>query len=103
MRRVIANGLLLASVPVGVGVGLWTALLTYVPDCQVRGLGTLALCATRPRFDPRLCVLGGGDAAAFVLLVSIAVRGRASQIAIFDVAAAAAGIVTGVWTSLMVY
>src|ERR1017187_5224193 len=103
MRRVITTGLLLASVPVGVGVGLWMARLTYLPYCPVRGLGTLALCAARPRFDPRLCVLYGGAAAAFVLLVSIAVRRRASRVGIFDCVAAAAGIVFGLWTSLITY
>jgi hypothetical protein len=103
MRRVITTGLLLASVPVGVGVGLWMALLTYLPYCPVRGLGTLALCAARPGFNPRLCVLCGGAAAAFVLLVSIAVCRRASRAGIFDCVAAAAGIVFGLWTSLITY
>ena len=103
MRRVVTNGLLLASLPVGVGVGLWMALRTYLPYCPVRGLGTLALCPARPRFDPRLCVLCGGAAAAFVLLVSIAVRRCASRVGIFDCVAAAAGIVFGLWTSLITY
>ena len=74
MRRILAYALGVASVPVGVGVGLWTALLTYLPSCPVRGLGTVALCAARPSFEPRLCVLCGGAAAALVLLVSIAVK-----------------------------
>lgn len=103
MRRVVTNGLLLASVPVGVGVGLWMALLTYLPYCPVRGLGTLALCAAQPRFDPSLCVLCGAVAAAVVLLGSIAVRRRASRVGIFDLAAAEAGIVIGLWTSLITY
>jgi ABC-type microcin C transport system permease subunit YejB len=103
MRRIIAYALGVASVPVGVGVGLWMALLTYLPSCPYRGLGTVALCAARPSFEPRLCVLCGGAAAALVLLVAIAVSPHVSRVAIFDLAAAAAGIALGVWTSLMTY
>jgi hypothetical protein len=103
MRRVITNGLLLASVLVEAGVGLWMALLTYPPYCPVRGLGTLALCAARPRFDPRLCVVLGGAAAALVPLVSIAVRRRASRVGIFDLTADAPDMVIGLGTSLITY
>jgi hypothetical protein len=103
MRRVVTKGLLLAAVPVGVGVGLWMALLTYVPYCPVKGLGTANLCAARPSFDPRLCVLCGAAGAALTLLVSIAVSRRASKVGIFDLGAAAIGIALGLWTSLMVY
>jgi hypothetical protein len=68
-----------AAIAVGVAVGVWMALQTYLPDCPVRGLGTLALCAARPRFAPGLCVLCGAAAAAVVLFVSIAVRRPASR------------------------
>ncbi len=103
MRGVVANGLLLAAVPVGVGVGLWMALVTYLPYCPVRGLGTADLCAARSSFAPSLCVLCGAAAAALVLLVSIAVRRSASRVGIFDLGAAAVGIALGLWASLMVY
>jgi hypothetical protein len=103
MRRILAYALRVASVPVGVGVGLWMAVLTSLPYCPVRGLGTLALCAARSRFDPRLCVLCGAAAACLLLLISIAVRRRASRVGIFDVSAAAAGIVIGLWTSSITY
>jgi hypothetical protein len=103
MRRILAIALRVASVPVGVGIGLWMALLTSLPYCPVRGLGTLPLCAARSRFDPRLCVLCGAVAAAVLLLVSIAIRRRASRVGIFDLAGAAAGIVVGLWTSLITY
>jgi hypothetical protein len=103
MRRVVSKALLLVAVPLGVGVGLWMALLTYLPDCPGRGLGTADLCAARPSFAPRLCVLCGAAAAAVVLLVSIAVRRRASRVAIVDLGAAAVGIALGLWASLMVY
>lgn len=102
MRRVVANGLLLASVPVGVGVGLWMALLTYPPYCPVRGLGTADLCAARSSFAPSLCVLCGAAAAALALLGSIAVRRSASRVGLFDLGAAAVGIALGLWASLMV-
>lgn len=103
MKRVVANGLLLAAVPVGIGVGLWLALLTYLPHCPVRGLGTADLCATRSSFDPRLCVLCGAAAAVLALLISIVVRPRAPRVGIFDLGAAAVGIGVGLWASLMVY
>jgi|GEM_PF-1931054 len=103
MRRLVATGLLLAAVPVGVGVGLWMALQTYLPDCPVKGLGTAALCAARSSFDRRLCVLCGAAAAALALLVSIAVRRRAAKVGIVDLGAAAVGIAVGLWASLMVY
>jgi len=103
MRRVVTKGLLLAAAPVGVGVGLWMALLTYLSYCPVKGLGTADLCAARPSFDPRLCVLSGAAAAALTLLLSIAVSRRASKVGIVDLAAAGAGIVIGLWTSLITY
>lgn len=74
MRLNPAVALRIAAVAVGVAVGIWMALQTYLPDCPVRGLGTLALCAARPRFAPGLCVLCGAAAAGLVLLVSMAVR-----------------------------
>ena len=79
------------------------ALLTYLPYCPVRGLGTADLCAARSSFAPSLCVLCGAAAAALVLFVSIAVRRSASRVGIFDLGAAAVGIALGVWASLMVY
>jgi hypothetical protein len=72
MRHRITNALLVASVPVGVGVGLLMALRTYLPYCPVRGLGTLALCAPRPSFQPGLCALCGAGAAVVVLLLAVA-------------------------------
>jgi hypothetical protein len=79
MRRILTNVLRVASVPVGVGVGLWLALLTDLPYCPVRGLGTLVLCAARPRFDRGLCALCGAAAAALVLLLSLGLRRRSSS------------------------
>jgi hypothetical protein len=97
MRRILAYALAAASVPVGIGVGLWMALLTHLPFCPGKGLGTLALCAAQPRFSPALCVLCGAAAALLVLLASVAVSLHVSRVAIVDVGAAAAGVVVGVW------
>ena len=103
MRRVLAYALGVGSVPVGVIAGLWMAQLTQTPACPVRGLGTAALCAGQPLFAPGLCVVGGGVAAAVVLLLSIVVLRPASRVAIFDLAAAEAGILIGLWTSTFVF
>jgi hypothetical protein len=101
MRRILGCALGVGSAPVGVLVGLWMALLTQTPACPVRGLGTAALCAGRPLFAPGLCVVGGGVAAAVVLLLSIVAFRPASRVAIFDLAAAEAGILVGLWTSTL--
>jgi hypothetical protein len=77
MRRPLSIALLGVAAAVGVGLGLWMALLThfpYLPDCPAKGLGTRYLCTAQPTFEPRLCALCGGAAAAFILLVSTAVR-----------------------------
>lgn len=103
MRRILARALLVASVPLGAGVGLWMAQLTRPPDCPVRGLGTLALCVPRSLFEPSVCVLYGAAAAAVLLLASIGVHRSAAKVGIFDLAAAEAGIVIGLWTSLLTY
>jgi hypothetical protein len=103
MRRILAYALAAASVPVGIGIGLWMALLTDLPFCPGLGLGTLRLCAAQPRFSMALCVLCGAGAAAVILLASIALSPRVSNVAFIDVGAAAAGIVLGVWASRMVY
>ena len=103
MRRIVTIALCVASVPIGVGVGLWTALLTSLPYCPGRGLGTLDLCAARPIFDQRFSVVCGTAAAVVVLLASIVVRHGSPKVAVADLAAAAAGILIGLWTSTIVY
>ncbi len=72
MRRILALVLRVASVPVGVGVGLWTAqLTTYQNPCSH------AICVDRlsllPTFAAWQCLLFGVGAAAFLLLLSYAV------------------------------
>ena len=63
----LTNALRLLSMPVGVGVGLWTAQLPWTcttPSCPQY---------TGPQFAPWLCVLFGAAAMAIVLLLSLAV------------------------------
>jgi hypothetical protein len=56
-----------ASVPVGVGVGLWTAqLTTYQNPCSPEGV-CLARLSALPTFATWQCILFGAGAAAFVL------------------------------------
>jgi hypothetical protein len=74
VRRPLSIALLIFAGAVGVAVGLWMALLTRLPYCPARGLGTRYLCAAQPMFSARVCVLSGGAAAAFILLASLAVR-----------------------------
>jgi hypothetical protein len=103
MRRILANSLGVAAIPVGVGVGLWMAQLTTAPFCPVKGLGTAYLCAPSPALAPSTCVVAGAAAAAVLVLLSIAIlRPAASLARVFDLAAAAAGILIGVWASLIV-
>jgi hypothetical protein len=71
MRRILALVLRVASVPVGVGVGLWTAqLTTYQNPCSH------AICVDRlsllPTFATWECIVFGAGAAAFLLLLSFA-------------------------------
>jgi hypothetical protein len=62
-----------ASVPVGAGVGLWTAQLTTVPSqCSAAGVCLLRL-SSRPTFATWQCALFGAGAAVVVLLLSFAV------------------------------
>jgi hypothetical protein len=72
----IALVLRVASVPVGVGVGFWTALLTTGGLCGNHGNGALSVC---PQFYPVAtfavwqCALFGAAAAVVVLFLSLAV------------------------------
>jgi hypothetical protein len=71
MRRRMTNALFVAALPVGVGVGLVMALRTYLPYCPVRGLGTLALCAPQPSFQPSFCAVCGASAAIAMILLAV--------------------------------
>jgi hypothetical protein len=72
MRRVVTDILRVASVPVGVGIGLWTALLTTGLPCPNHFNGALSAC---PEYFPvatfavwQCAVFGAGAAVVLVLL-----------------------------------
>jgi len=73
MRRIPALVLRAASVPVGVGVGLWTAQLrTVLDECTPQGVCLLVL-KVGARFATWQCALFGAAAAVVVLLLSLVV------------------------------
>jgi hypothetical protein len=73
MRRVAANVLRLASVPVGVVIGLWTASLSAL-RCHygIRGpsIPSCALPDRLPTFAAWECALFGASAAVVLVLVA---------------------------------
>jgi hypothetical protein len=74
MRRILALVFRVASVPVGVGVGLWTAQLT--PNeykCPPKAACLLINLYLRPTFATWQCILFGAGAATVLLLLSLAV------------------------------
>ena len=70
MRRSVTHALLVGSVPVGIGVGLWTALLRVDISAQVCGHFLCAAFGTP--FARWQSALLGAVAAAMVVLASIA-------------------------------
>jgi len=80
----LANALRVLSVPIGVGVGLWTAQLRSVPYCGPFGRCPAWMGRAPLTFTPSQCALFGAGAAVVVLLLSLAVtqlpRSRATQL-----------------------
>ena len=102
MRRTVALVLRVASVPVGVGVGFWTAHLTPSEyQCPPNALCVPIKLYLPPTFATWQCILLGAGAAAVLLLVSVAVAHppSASSLKAAGVAAVAAGCVVGLWTA----
>ena len=80
MGTTLQRLVMLASVPVGVAVGLWMALLTtHRYACPGPGLGLRNLCLPEPAFARGTCVLCGATAAAMVLLISLLIRPATSD------------------------
>jgi hypothetical protein len=69
----LALVLRVASVPVGVGVGLWTAQLTTYQNPCSPGPICLDRLSALPTFATWQCILFGAGATAFLLLLSFAV------------------------------
>lgn len=93
MRRTFTNVLRWASVPVGVGVGLWTASLWV--DTSNLPCGHLLMCGPRPRFALWQSALFGAGAAVVVLLLTWA----GDLKTVLRVASMPVGLVIGVWTA----
>ena len=74
MRRVTTNVLRLASVPVGVVIGLWTAELQSLQPCPpYMRCPTATTLVTLPTFATWQCALFGLGAAVVLVLASEAV------------------------------
>jgi len=69
----LTNAVRILSVPVGVGVGLWTAQLRSFPYCPPYGRCPAYLGVPPLTFAPWQCALFGGGAAVVVMLLSLAV------------------------------
>ena len=70
-RTALVIGLRMATLPVGVGLGLWAAQLINPPGCPL--LSGAHTCAWQHTFPIWLCALIGAGGAAAVLLISIAI------------------------------
>ncbi len=103
MRRIPANVLRVASVPVGVGVGLCTAqLITGVrPECALFSGGPPAVLCPLPNFFARYtfttwqCVVFGGGAAVTLLALSL-VDSLTNALRVLSVPV---GVGIGLWTA----
>src|SRR5579872_614985 len=99
MKRTLALALRVASVPVGVAVGLGTAQVTPPQNtCPPNGACLLFAVHLQPTFATWECVLFGAGAAAVMLLLSLAAADPLSATA--RNAAWAAAVATGVGVGL---
>ena len=74
MGRILANALRVASVPVGVGIGFWTAQLKSLQPCApYMRCPTPSVLVLQPTFATWQCALFGAGATVVVLLFSLAV------------------------------
>jgi len=102
MRLTLKNALRVASVPVGVGVGLWTTQLWTVPRCPPNThcpalVGVLT-------FAPWQSALFGAAAAGWLALVSLVVRSGRNVVSALRVASVPSGVGVGLWTAqLMIF
>jgi hypothetical protein len=97
MRRTLALVLRVSSVPVGVGIGLWTAQLTTGPSNQCPpGLPCLLMnYYQRPTFATWQCALFGGGAALTLLALSL-VDSLMNALRVLSVPV---GVGVGLWTA----
>jgi hypothetical protein len=98
MRPTLRNALRLASVPVGVGVGLWTAGMSVtIRPPSSSSCAAFWLCSPGPRFAPWQCALFGVAAAIGVLLMSF----ETSAMNVLRTASVPAGVLIGLWTAFL--
>jgi ABC-type microcin C transport system permease subunit YejB len=76
MRRTATTLLGLGSVPIGVGIGVWTALLMSLTSCGCPSGASVCNCGlvtSDSTFATWQCALFGAGAAVVVLLLALAV------------------------------
>jgi hypothetical protein len=93
MRLTLENAPRVASVPMGVGVGLWTASL--MSDTSNLPCGHIIMCTLGPRFALWQCALFGAGALSVVLFLSWA-GSRADALRALSLPV---GIGVGLWTA----
>ena len=94
MRLTLKSALRVASVPVGVGVGLWTTQLWTVPRCPPNTHCPALLGVVT--FTPWQSALFGAAAAGWLALVSLVVRSGRNVVSALRVASVPSGV--GVWS-----
>ena len=98
MRLTLRNALRLASVPVGAGVGLWTAGMSVtIRPPSSSSCAAFWLCSPGPRFALWQCALFGVAAAIVMLLMSL----ETSAMNVLRTASAPAGVLIGLWTAFL--
>jgi len=109
MRRLVTNGLLVASVPIGVGLGLWTALLSVAVGRGAFICSGSFLChaAVGTPFERWQSALLGAVTTVAVILIALATSqlgsARTAKTASLAMLGAATGVLTGFWTASMTY
>jgi len=108
MRRIVTNALLVASVPIGVGVGLWTALLKLTVGQAIYVCSGALLCRAdlgTPFASWQSALLGAGATVAVILAVVVGRLGsvRTARTALLAMLGVALGIATGFWVASMTY
>src|ERR1022692_482947 len=109
MRRLVTNTILVVSVPIGVGVGLWTALLSVAVGRGTSICSSSFLChaAVGTPFERWQSALLGAGTTVAVILIALAASpfgsARTAKSAALTMLGAATGVVTGFWTASMTY
>lgn len=118
VRRIVTIALLVASVPIGVGVGFWTALLLVPVGPDIYGVAVgggaydcLSITSCQPAVETpfewwQSAVFGAGAMVAVIVITLAASRLRSARMAktaAWTVLGVAAGVATGLWTVSVTY